>query len=87
MSPYDPKQTCASLSDVALGAVSLVLIFDQLKALVAAVKEQAPKGAAAKDASRLLECEERDQRDEEDGGVSYDVGSEPPKSAKLAESG
>ena len=62
------------------------LIFDQPKVLLAAAKEQVPKSAAAKDASRLLECEERDQRDGEDGGVSYDVGSEPPKSAKLAES-
>ena len=55
MSAYDPKRTCASPSDVALGAVSLVLIFDQLKALVAAMKEQAPKGAAAKDAAKLAE--------------------------------
>jgi hypothetical protein len=67
---YSGKHLPLSLLDT----VSLVLIFDQLKALVAAVKGQVPQGAATKDASRLLECEERDQRDEEDGGVSYEAG-------------
>src|SRR5215471_9922481 len=52
--------TAASVSHVALGTAFPVLMFDQLKPLVAAVKKQVPKGAAAKDTSRLLECEERD---------------------------
>ena len=61
-------------SDVALGAIFLELIFDQPKAHLAAAEEQVPKGAAAEDASRLLEGEERDQRDKEDGGVTQEAG-------------
>ena len=39
-------------------------VSDQPKALFAATEEQVPKGAAPEDASRLLEGEERTQRDE-----------------------
>jgi hypothetical protein len=62
MSAYDPKRTYAAAGDRLhrqASPMSLsggrVLIFDQRKPLVTAVKKQVPKGAAAKDACHLLE--------------------------------
>jgi hypothetical protein len=52
----------------------VTLVSDRPKALFAAAEEQVPKGAAAEDASRFLEGEERTQRDEEDRGVGHEAG-------------
>jgi hypothetical protein len=49
-------------------------VSDQPKALFAATEEQVPKSAAPEDASRLLEGEERTQRDEKDRGISHEAG-------------
>jgi hypothetical protein len=58
---------------IMVGAIFLRLIFDQPKSLLAPVEEQVPERIAAEDASRLLEGEERNQCDEEDGGVTHEA--------------
>ena len=73
-----PTSSDASYS-VALGGTAdlsdfMTLVFDQPKALFATAEEQVPQGAAAENASRLLEGEERTQRDEKDRGVSHEAG-------------